>query len=143
MEGALGLAELEKKDKIVKSRMRVGKLLNNALSDFENFFQLPKTRKDSEHIFMLYPIVIKDKRVERDDFLLYLEENGLETRLFMPLLNQPIYKKMLGDLENLYPVAKYLVERGFIIGSHPYLTSKDIAYVRFVFNNYLKNVGLI
>lgn len=143
METALGLAELEKKDQIIKRRISVGKKLTKALSKYDRFLQLPKIRENSEHIYMLYPIVLIDDRIEKEDLLLFLEENGVETRLFMPLLSQPIYKKIFGEIEDNYPIAKKLTERGFIIGSHPYLSDQDIKYVQNLFYTFLKNKKLI
>lgn len=143
MEGALGLAELENKDAIITNRQRVGRNMTNALAEFSDFFQLPQVRPDSEHIYMLFPIVIKDQRIEKEDFLLFLEENGVETRLFMPLLTQPIYKKIFGDIEDKFPTAKRLVGDGFIIGCHPYLTESDIKYVHDLFKKYLKDAKLL
>lgn len=143
MEGALGLAEIERKYDIIKKRKQIGELITQALSPFSEFFQLPKVRPDAQHIYMLYPIVILDKRIEKEDLLLFLESHGIETRLFFPLLSQPIYKKLFGDIEYKYPVAKNLVETGFIIGSHPYLTRKDIKYVQEIFHTYLINKKLI
>lgn len=143
MEGALGLAGLENKDEIIINRQRVGRTMTKALAEFSPFFQLPEVRPQSEHIYMLYPIVITDDRIEKEDFLLFLEENGVETRLFMPLLTQPIYKKIFGDIENKYPVAKKLVENGFIIGCHPYLSDDDIKYVHNLFKKYLENAKLL
>ncbi|KKT73015.1 MAG: DegT/DnrJ/EryC1/StrS aminotransferase [Microgenomates group bacterium GW2011_GWA2_44_7] len=143
METALGLAELEKKDQIIKRRIYVGKKLTEALSKYDRFLQLPKVRKNSEHIYMLYPIVLIDDRIEKEDLLLFLEENEVETRLFMPLLSQPIYKKIFGEIEDNYPIAKKLTERGFIIGSHPYLSDQDIKYVQNLFYTFFKNKKLI
>lgn len=139
MESALGLAELERKDKIIKQRIKSGIGITESLKDFQDFFQLPQTRPNSENIYMLYPIVIKNNRIDRDEFLLFLEQNGVETRLFMPLLNQPIYKKMYGNLENDYPIAKKLVKNGFIIGCSTFLNKKDFDYLNYVFKKYLSN----
>lgn len=143
MESALGLAEAEKKDEIIRERQKVGQKMTEILSDFSEFFQLPQLRKGAEHIYMLYPMVILDKRIKRDDLLLFLEESGIETRLFFPLLGQPIYKKLFGDIEDHYPVAKRLVERGFIIGCHAFITGSDLKYLKSVFSKYLKLRGLI
>jgi dTDP-4-amino-4,6-dideoxygalactose transaminase len=143
LEGALGLAEMKRKSDIVTNRKRVGKSLTKALGEFDRYFQLPQEREKNQHIYMLYPIVIKDTRIKRDDFLLHLETQGIETRLFFPLLGQPIYKKLFGNIENDYPVAKRLVKNGFIIGSHPYLTQKDIQYVRHAFFTYLKKNNIL
>lgn len=143
MESAIGVAELEGKDKIIRRRKATGEKITNMLSEFNDFFQLPKVRPKSDHIYMLFPIVIKDSRIEKEDFLLYLEENGVETRLFMPLLTQPIYKKIFGDIEDQFPVAKKLVANGFIIGSHPFLTHNDIKYLYQLFKKYLENEKLL
>lgn len=143
MESALGLAEAERKDEIILQRQKIGKKMTEALSIYSDFFQLPELRPGAEHIYMLYPVVIMDDRIERDDLLLFLEEQGIETRLFFPLLTQPIYKKIFGNIENQYPVAKRLVKDGFIIGCHPYLKEKDIKYLLNCFKTYLKTRGLI
>lgn len=143
MESALGLAEIENKDSLIKNRITVGEKMTKSLSRFSDFFQLPTVRTNSEHIYMLYPIVIKDDRIDRDEFLLYLEENEIETRLFFPLLTQPIYKKLFGDIEKKYPVAKKLVARGFIIGCHPFMKDSDIKYLTSIFETFLKKKKLI
>lgn len=143
MEAALGVAELTKKDWIIRRRQQVGRDLTEILSPFRNFFQLPEVRPDSGHIYMLFPILINDSRIVKEDFLLYLEKNGVETRLFMPLLTQPIYIKIFGDIQNQFPVSEKLVDRGFIIGSHPYIKKADIKYLFNLFMKYLKYEKLL
>lgn len=143
METAIGVAELERKDGVVRRRQWVGARISEKLSKFGKYFQLPAVRENSEHIYMLYPIVIKDPRIEKEDLLLFLEKHGVETRLFMPLLSQPIYKKIFGDIEDKYPVAKHLVSNGFIIGSHPYISDEDIKYLENLFYTFLKNEKLL
>ncbi|HEY5600971.1 MAG TPA: DegT/DnrJ/EryC1/StrS family aminotransferase [Patescibacteria group bacterium] len=143
LESALGLAELEKRLQIIKKRKHVGNLLTKSLSKFNQLLQLPKIRTGSEHIYMLYPIILLDDRIDKEDLLLFLEENGVETRLFMPLLSQPIYKKIFGDIEDQFPTAKKLVSRGFIIGSHPYLSDLDIKYIQQLFNIFFRKQGFL
>lgn len=136
MEAALGLAQLKEVDRLIKKRQENAQKITRTLSQFKDF-QLPSPRPGAEHCYMLYPILIKNPKIRKIDLLLYLEQNGIETRELMPLLNQPIYKKIFGDIEKNYPTAKSLVERGFIIGSHPFLADEDIKYLEAVFKNYL------
>ena len=143
MEAALGLSQIEIKNKIVKERQKVGKEITKVLSEFSNFFTLASVRPMSEHIYMLYPIVIKDKRINKEELLLELEQNNIETRLFFPILNQPIYKDIVGNIEKNYPIAKMLSDQGFIIGSHPYISSSDIKYIYSIIKNFLKKKALI
>ena len=142
MEAAIGLAEIENKSAIIKKRQTVGRNLTRSLNDFTQFFRLPQVRTNAEHIYMLYPIVIIDPRIQRDDFLLYLEVNGVETRLFFPILSQPIYKKLFGNIESRYPIAQKLVKRGFIIGSHPHISLEDIDYLHKLIEKYLQTKKL-
>ncbi len=126
-EAALGLAQLEEKDKIVKARQGIAKKLSSALKDLEDVIQLPYTPPDREHMFMLYPIIVRggDKR----GLVNFLEERGVETRDLLPLINQPIYVRMFGELESRFPVAKHLNHAGFYVGCHQYINQKDIDYL--------------
>jgi dTDP-4-amino-4,6-dideoxygalactose transaminase len=60
----------------------------------------------------------------------FLEQNNIETRDMLPLTNQPIYKKLFGeDLEERYPVAKWINHNGFYMGCHNEMTQKELDYV--------------
>jgi dTDP-4-amino-4,6-dideoxygalactose transaminase len=76
--------------------------------------QLPAIRKDCDHSFMMFPIVLKNEKKER--VVNYLENNGVETRDLLPLINQPIYKKLFGINAKDYPVADWINNNGFYIG---------------------------
>ena len=53
-----------------------------------------------------------------------LEENGVETRDLLPMVNQPVYARY-GDLRAENPVSAGLVDNGFYIGCHQYITDED------------------
>jgi len=74
---------------------------------------------------MVFPLVIKDKRISRDDLIYWLENRGVETRYMSPMINQPVYRRLFGDLEPKYPVAAYINKNGFYIGCHPEITRED------------------
>ncbi|MCR4326256.1 MAG: DegT/DnrJ/EryC1/StrS family aminotransferase, partial [Candidatus Roizmanbacteria bacterium] len=63
LEAALGLAQLETYTDIIVPRQRNAAYLTKGLSDVRSFFQLPSQREGSEHVYMVYPLVICDKRV--------------------------------------------------------------------------------
>ncbi|PIR18814.1 MAG: hypothetical protein COV48_05440, partial [Elusimicrobia bacterium CG11_big_fil_rev_8_21_14_0_20_64_6] len=63
---------------------------------------------------------------------------GVETRDMLPLLSQPVYKKLFGDLEAKYPVAQKLNRSAFYIGCHQYLTPGDTDYVVEQFRAFFK-----
>lgn len=137
MEGALGLAMLKTKDRMLRRRQQNALQLTKGLKKHEQYIQLPTVRKETEHAFMMYPIVVKkDAPFTREDLIFYLEENGIETRNLMPLLSQPIYKKLFGNIESKYPVATWIDRNGFYVGCHQELQKEDINYVTATFDRF-------
>lgn len=136
MEAALGLAELERYEQSIQRRQELAGRLSAGLSGLESVLQLPKIRPECDHTFMFYPLVIKEEGGSRDDLIRYLEEHAIETRYLLPLINQPIYRELFGDLDNEYPVAARLNERAFYIGCHPVISDADNDYVIEKFNEY-------
>lgn len=131
MEAALGIAQLETWSDMIQKRRQNGKYLTEGLSKFGDNVQLPKIREGCEHSFMMYPLVLRKEKKERA--VNYLENNGIETRDLLPLINQPIYKKLFGIDANDYPVADWINNNGFYIGCHQDLTQSDLDYVIDIF----------
>jgi len=136
LEAALGLAQLKNWQKIIARRQKNASYLTNKLFRWSHFLQIPKVRPNGSHAFMLYPLVIKSNKIRRSDLIEHLEINGIETRYLMPLINQPIYKNLFGNLENQYPVAKFLNKNGFIIGCHQDIKKEELDYIIEVFNKF-------
>ena len=126
-EAAMGLAQLEVKEKIIKARQSVAARLTRALSDLDDVLQLPTTPPDRDHMFMLYPILLR--KGDKTDLVNFLEERGVETRDLTPLINQPVYTRLYGDLEARYPVARWVNHSGFYVGCHQYISADDVEYM--------------
>jgi len=139
MEAALGVAELEKKDGYIKKRKQNAEFLTKSLSKWEHLIQLPKVMPGAEHVFMMYPIVVKDKRIKRDELTFFLEGYNVETRGMVPLINQPVYKEMFGDLGKDNPVAAWINDNGFYIGCHPSMDQDDLEYIVEVFEEFFRS----
>ncbi len=124
MEAALGLAQLEVWPEMIARRRKNAAYLTRRLSGHEAFLQLPRIRPGCEHSFMMYPIVLRDRK--KDALVNFLEENRVETRDMLPLTNQPLFRQLLEISEADYPVAGWINGSGFYIGCHQDLTSSDL-----------------
>lgn len=141
LEGALGVAQLENRDLIMSKRKENAAYLFNHLKDAEDVLQLPYYPDYVEHSFMMFPIVIKEKAsFRRDDIVKYLEKHNIETRPMLPLLNQPVYKKIFGDIEKEYPVAKWIDNNGFYVGCHHGLTNEDLDVIVKAIHEFLESI---
>lgn len=127
LEAALGLAQLEEKAGIVRARVGMARRLSAGLREFGHRLQLPTCPPDRDHTFMLYGLVLRGE--DKTALVNFLEDRGVETRDMLPLLNQPVYRELFGDLEPKYPVARSLNRSGFYIGCHQYMTPADADYV--------------
>lgn len=142
LEGALGLAQLERKNELIKERRNNAAYFTTHLSKFLNYLQLPKIRPKTEHSFMMYPIVVNNP-ISKQELINFLEENNIETRDMLPLINQPIYKKLFGNIEDQYPVAKWINSNGFYIGCQPQLKEHERSYIVAKFNEFFKMKTLV
>ena len=139
MEAALGLGQLERKDGILAARRRNADYLISNLKKFEKILQLPFWPDYNKHSFMMFPIVIKvGAGFTKRDLVNFLEKHDIETRDMLPLINQPVYTKLFGDLENEYPVAKLINNNGFYIGCHQKLKKGDLVYIISKFEEFFK-----
>jgi dTDP-4-amino-4,6-dideoxygalactose transaminase len=138
MEAALGLGQLEQWEALTSRRQLIVKRLNEGLSRFGEHLQLPRPRPGSEHGYMFYPLVIVNPNICRDDLILFLEEHAIETRYLLPLINQPVYKEVFGNLDDQYPIAAWLNRNAFYIGCHPEMTDHDVEYVIESFHQYFR-----
>ena len=127
MEAAIGVAQLEGIDKNLERRAEIAGFYGKNLADLGEYLQLPYVPEDRDHKFMMYPIVLKNEA--KKDLVNFLEEKNIETRDMLPLINQPAYKKIFGDIENNFPVAKWINKNGFYVPCHPYLSGDDVQYI--------------
>ncbi len=138
MEAALGQAQLEERETLCAKRQEIVARLNKGLAPFQDELQLPQVRPGSEHSFMFYPLVIRNPAILRDDLIRFLENHSVETRYLLPLINQPVYQTLFGDLTLDYPVAARLNKTAFYIGCHPDMTDEDVEHVIECFGDYFR-----
>jgi dTDP-4-amino-4,6-dideoxygalactose transaminase len=129
MEAALGVAELEDRERLCRRREEIAARFDAGLLDLVEHLQLPRCRPGAGHSRMFYAMVLRDEHRSRDALIQALEEAGIETRYLLPLINQPVYRPLFGDLEPEYPVAARLNRRAFYIGCHPDMTDDDVEHV--------------
>jgi perosamine synthetase len=141
LEGALGLAQLEEMDANIKTRRANGRLLTDSLSRWSHRIQLPAIRPDTEHSFMMFPIVLRDE--PKTDLVNFLEQRGVETRDMLPLITHKFYQNLFALNEADFPIARWINQSGFYIASHQDLTRMEIEYIANVFDEFFENKNVV
>jgi len=127
LEAAIGLGQLGRAEEIIDRRKLIAEHMNSELERFADDIQLPSCPDDRSHSYMLYGMAMKNQ--SKGKIVEFLENRNIETRDLLPLINQPIYTSMFGDLESQYPVSKWINQSGFYIGCHPYMSDEDVDYI--------------
>ena len=144
IEGALGLGQLENRDFIMNTRKKNAKYLTENLGFISRYIHLPEFEDYIDHSFMMYPMVIKKNApFNRSELICHLEADNIETRPMLPLLCQPIYKEIFGDIEKNYPVAEWIDHYGFYVGCHHGLSKRELDKIIDSISNFINHIEVV
>jgi len=134
LQGAMGLEQLKKLDKIHELRRRNFKLLYNIYEKYEEFFYLPKATEKSDPSWFAFPITIKEGApFKRNDIVDFLEENKIQTRTYFGgnIMLQPGYDHIMPPdmAKNEYPVATHVMLNTYFHGTSPVITEEQMKYI--------------
>jgi len=130
LEGALGLAQLPRLEQIIRRRQENARYLISKLRPLEKCLQLPFHPPHIEHAFMMFPLVIrKGSGINKAHLVNFLEEQGIETRDMLPLINQPYLQRLYKLKTSAYPVADWINHSGFYIGCHQQMGKAELDYI--------------
>lgn len=132
MQAALGLAQLERLDEFVQRKRNMGRIYTELLQDLQDIVQLPLPQTSyAENVYWVYGIVLKDCiKMNAQEAMDKLAKKGVGTRpFFYPMHQQPILKQMGFFINEAYPIAENLGERGFYLPSGLALEEKDMHIV--------------
>ena len=128
LQAAVGLAQLERSNEIVKKKFFIGSYYTKKLSSLSDKVNLPiKEVSYCKNIYWIYGIVVKNHIKTKTNIIIKRLKNlGIECRpFFYPMHKQPIYKKMKFFRNEKYPVSETISKKGFYIPSGLGLTVKE------------------
>ncbi len=129
IQAALGLAQLECIDKNLEKKIHIGNTYNKLLDSSSSFLLPLKETSYCKNIYWVYPLVLNDLNLNKQDLISYLNAKGVGTRpFFYPLNLQPVVKKY-GIKQDGLNISKDLYDKGFYIPSGLSLTYQEQEYV--------------
>ena len=133
LQAAIGVAQMDRLPEFIAKRKENFKYLNAQLKEFESYFILPKISPLSDPSWFGYLLTVKDNKLNRNDLLKFLNDNGIATRLLFGgnIIRQPYFVdrkikyRQIGELEN----SDIIMNETFWIGVYPMLEKKHIDYM--------------
>ncbi|PIU03206.1 DegT/DnrJ/EryC1/StrS family aminotransferase [Candidatus Shapirobacteria bacterium CG08_land_8_20_14_0_20_39_18] len=140
LEAAVGLGNLGIYEQILAKRRKNLLTMIKRFEKFDDYFYTIKEEKNEKIGPHAFPIILKEKTpFSRDQFVHYLEENGIETRnLFWAMPTQCPGFKYLGYRLGQFSNAEYIGYNGLHIGVHQDITDEHIDYLVKITEQFLK-----
>lgn len=125
MQAAIGLAQIEKIDNILKKRKTIEDWYNEFLHDY---VVLQKTIEESSHINWMYTVLIKNNKVVINELVEKLKNVGIDTRrIFMPMNKMPYIHKNIQNID--FKVATVIHDRGISLPTYYELEKKQVEFI--------------
>lgn len=126
IQAAIGVAQMEKIDRIITIKRENAKAYNVLLGNVSGI-SIPPEAEWAKNVYWMYSILLEeDAGISRDDLMLKLKEDGIDTRpFFYPMHTQPPYAENRCSL----PIAEDLAKRGINLPSSPLLKEQEIEYI--------------
>ena len=122
LQAALGVAQLENIEVIIKKKRDISKKYSSKLN--QEKLKLHKEMPWCKNVFWMYSLLL-DLEMDRDTFIENMYKKNIETRpFFYPIHTLPHYK-----INEILPVSEHISKYGVNLPSGPTLTSEQIEYV--------------
>jgi dTDP-4-amino-4,6-dideoxygalactose transaminase len=108
MQGAVGLAQLERLGEFTERRWQLGSRLSNLLAEVEGI-SLQRIPPGSKHSYFLYLFKIDPERLERsvEEFAEALEREGVHARAHLITGGRPVYLYDIFQARSAFPCSLY------------------------------------
>lgn len=143
IQAGFGIEQLKKIDGFQISRDQNADILNSCILKNNRFLETMKIASEVKCSWFAFPIIIKKEApFSREDFVEYLEMNGIETRPIVAgnLAKQPATKYFPEITYNSLVGADFIHEQGLYIGIHPNSNKKNVEKVSKIIDNFYKNL---
>jgi len=125
---ALGLAQLQKLDKIVKLRQEHANFISSKLSK-KSEITIPSAPDGFKHIYQMYTIRLENKKI-RDDLHNFLLNKRIFSKVyFEPIHLTPLYMSKFGTKKGTLPVTEKISEQVLTLPLYPNMTSEEKNYL--------------
>ena len=130
LQAAVGLAQFENIDSIIKLKRKFGKIYYDQLKKIKFIKLQPEKISYAKNIFWVFGLVINDKKFNIEKVRNKLLNRGIQTRpFFWSLHKQPLLKKYKNFKTMKLPHSEFISKNGFYLPSGLGLQVNQIKYI--------------
>lgn len=130
LQAAIGLAQLARLDEFVDKKRANAQNYNKLFKDIDGI-TTPIEQPWATNVYWMYGILVDDPYpLTRDDLMIQLKQDGVDTRaFFIGMHRQPAFRNAGIDCRGDYPVSDYLADHGLYLPSSVTLNVEQQAYI--------------
>jgi perosamine synthetase len=127
LQAALGVAQMERIDEVIRIKRRNTQLYNSLLEGVPGIV-LPPEAPWAKRVYWLHTILLEERsKIKRDRVIKEFDRRGIETRpVFYPMSSMPPYRN---GKDRRFPVAERISRNGLSLPSSPLLKPDHIRRV--------------
>lgn len=125
---ALGIAQLEKIDRVIEMRRRNAEMLSTKLSRIAGI-EVPLPPDNFFHVYQMYTIKVKDRQGKRDALSAYLGKKGIMTKVYFPPVHFTHFYKNELRYNCELTITERVSQQVLTLPMYPTLTEDEIDYI--------------
>ncbi|MBU1159974.1 DegT/DnrJ/EryC1/StrS family aminotransferase [Patescibacteria group bacterium] len=130
MSAAVGLAQIEKINFLIKERQKLASLYNKALVYYDDIVQIPGNGNGRNHTYFVYVIKLKNSRIKRNSVVKNMQKKGISTKAYLPSIHLfSFYKKMFKYKKGDFPISESVSKNSLALPFYIGLKKKDIEII--------------
>ena len=126
---SIGIEQLKKIENFAMKRQNIADFYDAFFKDLSDCFVVQSISKDVKHSRFMYLVSLKNKE-KREDFILYLQEHGIQTSvLFTPIYHYSYYRNKCNINEDNFPVCEDFAQGLICLPIYPLLEFADLEFI--------------
>lgn len=137
MSAALGLAQIEKIDFLIKKRQELAGWYAKELIKISSLVEIPSSSPETIHTWFVYVVRIKNARIQRDRVIRDLAKKGVSSKPYLPSIHLfSFYKDRFGYDAGDFPISENISASVLALPFYIGLTRRDI-------KNIVETLGIV
>jgi perosamine synthetase len=139
ISAALGIAQLNKVEKIIAMRRKNAALMNQTISKIDQLFT-PKIPDNYHHVYQMFTIRMKGDNTDRDELISYLGSKGIMSKVnFYPVHLTKFYQEKFGHQPVKLPLTEKVSKQTLTLPMYPTLSEEEIEYIGRQLDNFFSS----
>ncbi len=127
MSAAVGLAQIEKMNFLIKKRQEIASWYAKELERLDSLVEIPRISPEATHTWFVYVVQIRNANTSRDNVIQDLAKKGVSSKPYLPSIHLfSFYQDRFGYAEGNFPLSERKSSSALALPFYIGLTRQDV-----------------